>query len=156
MKDSLAGKQPHINRIGISCMYNGAWVPNKSGNGRGGEFRVGPHIMIVVPYQFQGELRPLSHDGSNGMPYVANFRTALTSTWSCRFASGTKTEKLCMDLRIERLRRNRPLSYKDFRDEVTLEPKKKMLLKGWRYANSNRRRWSSWWLFWRSPRTSRP
>jgi hypothetical protein len=72
MKDSLAGKQPHIDRIGISYMYNGAWVPNKSGKGRGGEFRVGPHIMIVVPHQFQDELRPLSHDGSNGMPYVAH------------------------------------------------------------------------------------
>ena len=72
IKDSLAGKQPHIDRIGISYMYNGAWVPNKSGKGRGGEFRVGSHIMIVGPHQFQDELRPLSHDGSNGMPYVAH------------------------------------------------------------------------------------
>jgi hypothetical protein len=28
--------------------------------------------MIVGPHQFQDELRPLSHDGSNGMPYVAH------------------------------------------------------------------------------------
>ena len=72
IKDSLAGKQPHIDRIGISYMYSGAWVPNNSGKERGGEFRVGPHIMIVGPHQFQDELCPLSHDGSNGMPYVAH------------------------------------------------------------------------------------
>jgi hypothetical protein len=72
IKDSLAGKQPHLDRIGISYMYHGAWVPNKAGKGPGGEFRVGPHIMIVGPHQFQDELRPLSHDGSNGMPYVAH------------------------------------------------------------------------------------
>lgn len=53
-------------------MYVGAWVPNKSGKERGGEFHVGPHIMIVSPHQFQDELHPLSHDGSNGMPYVAH------------------------------------------------------------------------------------
>jgi hypothetical protein len=35
-----------------------------------GEFRVGPHIMIVSPHQHQEEMRPLSHDGSDGMPYV--------------------------------------------------------------------------------------
>ena len=72
IKDSVAGKQPHIDRIGTSYMYAGAWVPDKSGKGQGGEFRVGPHIMIVGPHEFQDELRPLSHDGSNGMPYVAH------------------------------------------------------------------------------------
>jgi hypothetical protein len=72
IKDSLAGREPHIDKIGIAYMYVGAWVPNESHNGRGDEFHVGPHIMIVSPHQFQGELRPLSHDGSNGMPYVAH------------------------------------------------------------------------------------
>jgi hypothetical protein len=73
MKDSLAGREPHIDRIGISYMYTGAWFPNKSAENHGSttsEFHVGPHIMIVSPHQNQQELRALSHDGSNGMPYV--------------------------------------------------------------------------------------
>lgn len=72
MKDSLAGREPHIEKIGIAYMYVGAWVPNKSHNGAGDDFRVGPHIMIVSPHEYQDELRPLNHDGSNGMPYVAH------------------------------------------------------------------------------------
>jgi|HubBroStandDraft_1064217.scaffolds.fasta_scaffold73764_2 hypothetical protein len=75
IKDSLAGRDPRIDRIGIAYMYAGAWVPNKSGtktDPNSDEFHVGPHIMIVSPHQYQDELRPLSHDGSNGMPYVAH------------------------------------------------------------------------------------
>jgi hypothetical protein len=75
MKDSLAGREPRIDKIGISYMYAGAWVPSKSAENRGSpssEFHVGPHIMIVAPHQNQEELRVLSHDGSNGMPYVAH------------------------------------------------------------------------------------
>src|ERR1700733_4903632 len=75
VKDSLAGREPRIDRIGIAYMYAGAWVPNLSGKGeapKSEEFHVGPHIMIVSPHQYQEELRPLSHDGSNGMPYVAH------------------------------------------------------------------------------------
>jgi len=73
IKDSLAGREPHIDRVGLAYMYVGAWVPNKSGPGqKSEEFHVGPHIMVVSPHQFQEELRPLSHDGSNGMPYVAH------------------------------------------------------------------------------------
>jgi hypothetical protein len=75
MKDSLAGREPHIDRIGISYMYRGAWVPNESAKNNGSksdDFHVGPHVMIVTPRQNQEELRPLSHDGSNGMPYVAH------------------------------------------------------------------------------------
>ena len=54
-------------------MYVGAWVPNLSGAGpRTNEFHVGPHIMIVVPHENQKELQSFSHDGSNGMPYVAH------------------------------------------------------------------------------------
>jgi hypothetical protein len=73
IKDSLAGRESQIDRIGISYMYAGAWVPNKSAANDGstsGEFHVGPHIMIVSPHHNQEELRGLSHDGSNGMPYV--------------------------------------------------------------------------------------
>jgi hypothetical protein len=73
MKDSLAGREPHITTVGIAYMYIGAWVPNKSGNGTGGdEFHVGPHIMIVSPHENQKELQSISHDGSAGMPYVAH------------------------------------------------------------------------------------
>jgi hypothetical protein len=33
---------------------------------------VGPHVMIVSAHPYQDEFRLLSHDGSNGMPYVAH------------------------------------------------------------------------------------
>jgi len=73
LQDSLAGKAPHIETVGISYMYAGAWVPNLSGPGtRTQDFHVGPHIMIVSPGENQRELQSLSHDGSNGMPYVAH------------------------------------------------------------------------------------
>lgn len=72
IKDSLAGREPHITSVGIAYMYIGAWVPNKSSNGRGDEFHVGPHIMIVSPHENQKELQAISHDGSTGMPYVAH------------------------------------------------------------------------------------
>jgi len=73
MKDSLAGHEPHITTVGIAYMYIGAWVPNKTRSGSGGdEFHVGPHIMIVSPHENQKELQSISHDGSTGMPYVAH------------------------------------------------------------------------------------
>jgi hypothetical protein len=75
VKDSLAGRDPQIDTIGIAYMYVGAWVPNiagKKSDPASDEFHVGPHIMIVSPHQYQDELRPLSHDGSTGMPYVAH------------------------------------------------------------------------------------
>ena len=75
VKQSLAGAEPRIDRVGIVCMYVGAWVPNKSGDAhtaKGEEFHVGPHIMIVSPHENQKELQSFSHDGSNGMPYVAH------------------------------------------------------------------------------------
>jgi hypothetical protein len=67
MQDSLAGRTPHIDRIGISYMYGGAWAKSAKG---GAEFHVGPHLMIVSPNQeeFQG----FNRDPSNGMPYVAH------------------------------------------------------------------------------------
>jgi hypothetical protein len=65
IKDGLAGKQPHIDRMGISYMYAGAWVPNLSGpEPKTQEFHVGPHIMVVSPHANQNELQALSHDGS--------------------------------------------------------------------------------------------
>jgi len=74
VKQSLAGQEPHIDRIGIAYMYVGAWVPNVVGkaNSHSDEFHVGPHIMIVSPHENQKELESFSHDGSDGMPYVAH------------------------------------------------------------------------------------
>jgi hypothetical protein len=68
MEDSLAGRTPHIDRVGISYMYFGAWQSKDGSSGH--EFHVGPHLMIVSPHQedFQG----LNRDPSNGMPYVAH------------------------------------------------------------------------------------
>jgi hypothetical protein len=68
MQDSLAGRAPQIDRIGISYMYFGAWQSKDGSSGH--EFHVGPHLMIVSPHQddFQG----FNRDPSNGMPYVAH------------------------------------------------------------------------------------
>jgi hypothetical protein len=68
IEDSLAGRTPQIDRIGISYMYFGAWQSTDGSSGQ--EFHVGPHLMIVSPHQddFQG----LNRDPSNGMPYVAH------------------------------------------------------------------------------------
>ena len=67
--DSMAGRTPDVQKIGISYMYGGKWVPNKShAMGNGDEFRVGPHIMILGLDQKM--LQTLNQDGSNGEPYV--------------------------------------------------------------------------------------
>ncbi len=69
MKDSMAGRTPNVQSVGISYMYGGYWVPNKSyAMGSGNEFHVGSHIMIIGPDQKM--LETLNHDGSNGEPYV--------------------------------------------------------------------------------------
>jgi len=69
IKDSIAGRTPKAQSVGISYMYGGFWVPNKShAMGSGNEFHVGPHIMIIGPDQKM--LRTLNQDGSNGEPYV--------------------------------------------------------------------------------------
>jgi len=69
MKDSMAGHTPNFQSVGISYMYGGFWVPNKShAMGSGNEFHVGPHIMIIG--LDQKILQTLNHDGSNGEAYV--------------------------------------------------------------------------------------
>jgi hypothetical protein len=70
IKDSMAGRTPHINRIGIAYMYLGAWVKAAKGASSGREFHVGPHLMVVGPHQ--DEFQGFNRDGSNGMPYVAH------------------------------------------------------------------------------------
>ena len=67
IQDSVAGRAPHIDRIGISYMYAGAWANSEKG---GEEFHVGPHLMIVSPNQ--DEFQGFNRDPSNGMPYVAH------------------------------------------------------------------------------------
>ena len=69
MKDSMAGRTPHIDRMDIAYMYLGAWVKPAKGSSSQ-EFHVGPHLMVVSPHQddFQG----LNRDGSTGMPYVSH------------------------------------------------------------------------------------
>jgi hypothetical protein len=71
MTDELTGRTPHVDKVGIAYMYQGAWVANAS-PGRGDEdYRVGPHIMIL-PIS-QSELRGYSRDGTTGMPYLNHF-----------------------------------------------------------------------------------
>ena len=69
MQDSIAGNTPHIDRIGISYMYLGAWKSAKDGSS-GHEFHVGPHLMVVSPHQ--DEFQGLSRDALSGMPYVTH------------------------------------------------------------------------------------
>ena len=69
MKDSMAGRTPNVQSVGISYMYGGFWVTNKShAMGSVNEFHVGPHIMIIG--LDQKIMQTLNHDGSNGEPYV--------------------------------------------------------------------------------------
>jgi hypothetical protein len=68
MQDSIAGRTPHIDRIGISYMYLGAWKSAKGGSGH--EFHVGPHLMVLGPNQ--DEFQGFNRDATNGMPYVTH------------------------------------------------------------------------------------
>jgi hypothetical protein len=68
MQDSIAGRTPNIDRIGISYMYLGAWKSAKGGSGH--EFHVGPHVMVVGPNQ--DEFQGFNRDATNGMPYVTH------------------------------------------------------------------------------------
>jgi hypothetical protein len=69
IKDSMTGRTPNLQSPGISYMYGGFWVPNKShAMGSGDEFHVGPHIMIIG--LDQKLLQTFNHDASNGEPYV--------------------------------------------------------------------------------------
>jgi hypothetical protein len=65
LKDDLAGRPQHIDRLGVSYMFMGQWVPGASG----GEFHVGPHIMVVTPRQ--DELQGFIRGGRNGT-YIIN------------------------------------------------------------------------------------
>ena len=60
LKDGLAERPQHIDRLGIAYMYMGQWVPGASG----GEFHVGAHIMVVTPHP--DDLQGFTHGGWNG------------------------------------------------------------------------------------------
>ena len=70
--DSIAGRTPNVQNVGISYMYGGKWLPNTShAMGHGSEFHVGPHIMIIgLDQKF---MQTMNQDGSNGEPYVNHF-----------------------------------------------------------------------------------
>jgi hypothetical protein len=70
LQDSVAGRTPRIDRIGIAYMYVGAWVKAANGASADHEFHVGPHLMVVGPHQ--DEFQGFNLDGSNGMPYVTH------------------------------------------------------------------------------------
>jgi hypothetical protein len=69
MQDSVAGRTPHIDRIGISYMYVGMWKSAKDGPS-GHAFHVGPHLMLIGPHQ--DEFQGFNRDFTNGMPYVTH------------------------------------------------------------------------------------
>jgi hypothetical protein len=69
IKDSIAGRAPNLQSIGISYMYRGKWLANTShAMGSGDEFYVGPHIMILGLDQKM--LQAFNQDGSTGQPYA--------------------------------------------------------------------------------------
>lgn len=72
MKDSLAGRTPHIDRIGVMYMFVGAWVPDLHGTSHSADhtFHVGPHVMIVTPHN--EDLEKMNRDGSKGQIYVSH------------------------------------------------------------------------------------
>jgi hypothetical protein len=63
LKDGLAGRPQHVDRLGISYMFMGQWVPGASG----GVFHVGPHIMVVSPHP--EDLQGFTRGGQNA-PYI--------------------------------------------------------------------------------------
>jgi hypothetical protein len=60
VKDVLAGRPQHVERLGVAYMYTGHTVPGASGK----PFRVGPHIMVVTPHP--DELQGFTRGGWNG------------------------------------------------------------------------------------------
>jgi hypothetical protein len=60
VKDVLAGRPQHVDRLGVAYMYTGHTVPGASGE----QFRVGPHIMVVTPHA--DELQGFTRGGWNG------------------------------------------------------------------------------------------
>jgi hypothetical protein len=70
IKDTLAGRTPHLDRVGMSYMYAGKWLATKDHPSQDDPhaFHVGPHIMIVTPDS--NELTLMNRDGTGGLAYV--------------------------------------------------------------------------------------
>jgi len=70
MKDSLAGRNPQADGLGVAYMYGGAWVPHSTTQDERPDqyFHVGPHIMIVTPNQ--NDLRAFTTNGAGGDVYI--------------------------------------------------------------------------------------
>jgi hypothetical protein len=60
VKDILAGRPQHVERLGVAYMFTGHTVPGASG----GQFRVGAHIMLVSPHP--EDLQGFAHNGRLG------------------------------------------------------------------------------------------
>ena len=67
VQDASAHRPIHIDRVGISYMYEGDWV-SPHGAGPTHPYTVGPHIMIVVPNG--AGLEGYTTDGSTGKAYI--------------------------------------------------------------------------------------
>ena len=88
MKDGVAGRTPHIDRIGIAYMCVGAWVkPAKDSSGQ--EFHVGPHLMVVSPHQDDFGARIVTDQMA--CPTWRICQAARSYIWLCQFASGTNS-----------------------------------------------------------------
>jgi hypothetical protein len=72
IKDSLAGRPVHIDKIGVMYMLGGAWVPDLHGVSHATDhtYHVGPHVMIITPHN--EDLAKLNRDGSTGQVYVSH------------------------------------------------------------------------------------
>jgi len=72
IKDSLADRPTHIDRIGVMYMFSGAWVPDLHGMSHSADhtYHVGPHVMIITPHN--EDLASFDHDGSTGQIYVSH------------------------------------------------------------------------------------
>jgi hypothetical protein len=60
VKEILAGRPQHVERIGVAYMFTGHTVPGASGE----PFRVGAHIMLVSPHP--EDLQGFTHNGWPG------------------------------------------------------------------------------------------
>jgi hypothetical protein len=82
MMATLAGKKPHIDRVGLAYMLLGeagadqndvsAKAPPKGKDW----YYVGPHVMVVLPDADKDALRDINHDISKNEPYVTALRSS--------------------------------------------------------------------------------
>jgi hypothetical protein len=97
IKDSMAGeKAPPVDKVGISYMYNGAWVPDLKGNAPQSPdhtFHVGPHIMIITPNDVA--LSAFSRDDRMAGSMLPIFQSIPACTSSFLSGNGTSNSARC-------------------------------------------------------------